>query len=62
MMRIFLFLVLFFDVHVGSGKQSDLSYSTDKIETIREKELYIRDLGYFRLKNFGIMQSKEAYW
>ncbi|KIV60161.1 IS4 family transposase [Aneurinibacillus migulanus] len=52
----------FFDVHVGAGKQSDLNYSADKIKTIREKELYIRDLGYFRLKDFEAMQSKGAYY
>jgi hypothetical protein len=52
----------FFDVHIGPGKQSDQAYGANRISMVHKNQLYIRDLGYFRLQDFRAIQDKQGYY
>lgn len=39
----------FSDVEIEPGKRSDQAYSATRTGMAQKNELYIRDLGYFRL-------------
>ncbi|KIV53652.1 transposase, partial [Aneurinibacillus migulanus] len=42
----------FLQVDVGPGKNSDGLYGIQRTKTVEEKDLCIRDLGYFSLGDF----------
>lgn len=48
----------FSDVKIESGKRSDQAYSEIRTGVTQKNELYIRDLGYFRLQDFKSIQDK----
>ncbi len=52
----------FSDVKIEPGKRSDQAYGATRIDMTQKNELYIRDLGYFRLQDFKSIQDKEGYY
>ncbi len=50
------------DVEIESGQQSDQAYSATRTGMTQKNELYIRDLGYFRLQDFKSIQDKQGYY
>ncbi|WP_416714957.1 transposase, partial [Bacillus cereus] len=49
-------------VKIEPGKQSDQAYGATRTGMIQKNELYIRDLGYFRLQDFKSIQDKQGYY
>ncbi|OFE00318.1 hypothetical protein BWGOE13_09770 [Bacillus mycoides] len=49
----------FLHVYVGEGRKNDKTFGSTSLQTIRPKNLYIRDLGYFDLQN---IHDKGAYY
>ncbi|MEJ9148864.1 IS4 family transposase, partial [Bacillus thuringiensis] len=52
----------FSDVKIEPGKRSDQAYGATRTDMIQKNELYIRDLGYFRLQDFKSIQDKQGYY
>lgn len=52
----------FLNVEVGEGRSSDSKYGEQLADTIRPKDLVLRDLGYFKLENFNIINEKGAFY
>jgi hypothetical protein len=52
----------FLHVDVGPGKQNDKTYGTICLQTVQPKDLCIRDLGYFDLKDLDKVDEKGAYY
>ncbi|PEP39771.1 IS4 family transposase, partial [Bacillus pseudomycoides] len=52
----------FSDVKIESGKRSDQAYGATRTGMAQKNELYIRDLGYFRLQDFKSIQDKQGYY
>ncbi|AIW84397.1 Transposase for insertion sequence element IS231B [Bacillus mycoides] len=52
----------FSDVKIEPGKRSDQAYGATRMDMTQKNELYIRDLGYFRLQDFKSIQDKEGYY
>ncbi len=52
----------FLQVDVGPGKNSDRLYGTQRTKTVEEKELCIRDLGYFSLGDFEEIEERGAFY
>ncbi|MEB9593708.1 IS4 family transposase [Bacillus cereus] len=52
----------FSDVEIEPGKRSDQAYSATRTGMAQKNELYIRDLGYFRLQDFKSIQDKQGYY
>lgn len=52
----------FSDVQIEPGKRSDQAYSANRTNMVQKNELYIRDLGYFRLQDFKSIQDKQGYY
>ncbi|KIV54620.1 hypothetical protein AM501_23290 [Aneurinibacillus migulanus] len=52
----------FLQVDVGPGKNSDGLYSTQRTKTVEEKDLCIRDLGYFSLGDFKEIEERDAFY
>ena len=52
----------FSDVKIEPGKRSDRAYGATRTGMIQKNELYIRDLGYFRLQDFKSIQDKQGYY
>lgn len=52
----------FSDVKIELGKQSDQAYSATRTDMAQKNELYIRDLGYFRLQDFKSIQDRQGYY
>ncbi|MBY7113197.1 IS4 family transposase [Bacillus sp. 17RED48] len=49
----------FLHVYVGEGRENDKTFGSTSLQTIRPKDLYIRDLGYFDLQK---IHDKGAYY
>ncbi len=49
-------------VKIEPGKRSDQAYGATRTGMIQKNELYIRDLGYFRLQDFKSIQDKQGYY
>ncbi|PFJ71578.1 IS4 family transposase, partial [Bacillus cereus] len=49
-------------VKIEPGKRSDQAYGATRTDMIQKNELYIRDLGYFRLQDFKSIQDKQGYY
>ncbi|AJH85811.1 transposase (IS4 family) domain protein [Bacillus cereus G9241] len=47
---------------IEPGKRSDQAYGATRTDMIQKNELYIRDLGYFRLQDFKSIQDKQGYY
>uniref|UniRef100_UPI00048B166C IS4 family transposase n=1 Tax=Ectobacillus panaciterrae TaxID=363872 RepID=UPI00048B166C len=52
----------FLHVDTGPGKQNDRTYGSVCLQTVREKDLCIRDLGYFDLKDLENIDMRGAYY
>ena len=52
----------FLNIDFFSGKDSDCSYSKTLGSTIQKDDLILRDLGYFDLDEFEIINKKSAYY
>ncbi|PGC44394.1 IS4 family transposase, partial [Bacillus toyonensis] len=49
-------------VKIEPGKRSDQAYGATRTGMAQKNELYIRDLGYFRLQDFKSIQDKQGYY
>lgn len=49
----------FLHVYVEEGRENDKIFGSTTLQTIRSKDLYIRDLGYFDLQD---IHDKGAYY
>ncbi|EEM31598.1 IS231-related transposase [Bacillus thuringiensis serovar thuringiensis str. T01001] len=49
-------------MEIEPGKRSDQTYSATRTGIAKKNELYIRDLGYFRLQDFESIQDKQGYY
>lgn len=52
----------FMQVDLGAGKNSDGLYGTERVKTVEENDLCIRDLGYFCIEDFEEMDNRGAYY
>ncbi|MGA5698903.1 IS4 family transposase [Bacillus cereus] len=52
----------FLHVYVGEGRENDKTFGSTSLQTIRPKDLYIRDLGYFDLHDLQKIHDKGAYY
>ncbi|MES5949131.1 IS4 family transposase [Bacillus toyonensis] len=52
----------FLHIHTGPGKQHDRTYGSLCVPTVTANDLYIRDLGYFHLKDLQHIQENKAYY
>ncbi|KXY41073.1 transposase, partial [Bacillus cereus] len=52
----------FLHIHTGPGKQHDRTYGSLCAPTVTANDLFIRDLGYFHLKDLQHIQDKKAYY
>jgi len=52
----------FMQVEVGPGKNSDGSYGTERVKTVEQGDLCIRDLGYFCMDDFREMEQRGAFY
>ena len=52
----------FLNVQPGHGKNHDKTYGTDCLESIEPGNLFLRDLGYFDLRDLQTIHEKEAYY
>ncbi len=52
----------FLNVYSGSGSENDKIYGSFCISDVKEKDLCIRDLGYFDMKDFKQIHNKKAYY
>lgn len=50
------------DLSINSAKISDTKYAMQMVDSVREGDLTIRDLGYFVLDYFKIIQEKGAFF
>ncbi|QXM07444.1 IS4 family transposase [Crassaminicella indica] len=50
----------FMHVDVGPGKENDNTFGSKINETFKERDLALRDLGYFSLKDFKALDDKGA--
>ncbi|WP_080869471.1 transposase [Aneurinibacillus migulanus] len=53
---------IFLQVDVGPGKNSDGLYGIQRTKTVEEKNLCIRDLGYFSLGDFKEIEERGAFY
>ena len=52
----------FLNVQLGPGKNHDKTYGTDCLESLEPGDLFLRDLGYFDLRDLQTIHEKEAYY
>lgn len=52
----------FLHVDTGPGRNNDRTYGSVCLETVQQKDLCIRDLGYLDLNDLAIMDSRGAYY
>ncbi|ACJ78828.1 Transposase for insertion sequence element IS231B [Bacillus cereus BDRD-ST26] len=52
----------FLHVYVGEGRKNDKTFASTSLQTIQQKDLYIRDLGYFDLHDLQKIHDKKAYY
>ncbi|MEI4802828.1 IS4 family transposase [Bacillus sp. FJAT-51639] len=52
----------FLHVYVGEGRENDKTFGSTSLQTIRPKDLYIRDLGYFDLHDLQNIHNKGGYY
>ncbi|MCY9746385.1 IS4 family transposase [Paenibacillus larvae] len=52
----------FVHLHTDHGKLNDKTYGSTCLQHIQPKELFIRDLGYFCLKDLHTIHDQEAYY
>ena len=49
-------------VYIGEGRESDKTFGSTSLQTIRPKDFYIRDLGYCDLHDLQKIHDKGAYY
>ncbi|TCO69238.1 DDE family transposase [Marinisporobacter balticus] len=47
-------------IDVGPGKGNDKTFGNKIADTFKEKDLFLRDLGYFSLKDFKDLDERKA--
>ncbi|MGQ8826799.1 IS4 family transposase [Bacillus sp. NA_146.1] len=52
----------FLHVHVGSGKHNDKTYGSTCLTSLQPHDVFIRDLGYFDLKDLHTISECGAYF
>lgn len=52
----------FLHLYTGHGKENDKTYGTACLNSIAPKDLFIRDLGYFDLRDLNKIQEQQAYY
>lgn len=52
----------FLNVDVGEGRSGDSKYGEYILDTIESGDLILRDLGYFKIENFNVINEKNAYY
>lgn len=52
----------FLNIYSGSGSENDKTYGTFCISDVKEKDLCIRDLGYFDMKDLKQIHNKKAFY
>jgi len=52
----------FLHVYVGEGRENDKTFGSTSLLTIQQKDLYIRNLGYFDLHDLQKMNDEGAYY
>lgn len=52
----------FLHVHVGSGKHNDKTYASTCLTSLQPNDVFIRDLGYFDLKDLHTISECGAYF
>lgn len=52
----------FLNVQLGPGKNNDKTYGTICLKTVKARDLCLRDLGYFDLRDLQAIQDKGAYY
>ena len=52
----------FLNIHTGAGSQNDKTYGSECLKSIQKEDLYIRDLGYFDLKDLHIIEKQGAFF
>lgn len=52
----------FLNVYPGAGSENDKSYGSYCLEEVEERDLCIRDLGYFDMKDFKQIHNKNAFY
>lgn len=48
-------------LHITPGNKNDQSFA-EHLKCVKEKGLYLQDLGYFKLKTFALIMEKQAYF
>ncbi len=51
----------FLDFQVGPGKNTHKTFGTERLDTLRPRELCIRDLGYFSLEDLDQIDQRGIY-
>ncbi|VXC85813.1 transposase (fragment) [Bacillus mycoides] len=52
----------FLNFQVGPGKNNDKTFGTECLDTLRPRDLCIRDLGYFSLEDLDQMDQRGTYY
>ena len=52
----------FMHINVSPGKDNDSTYGSELVKTVEEKDLCIRDLGYFCINDFAEIENRNAYY
>jgi len=52
----------FLNMDVFDGTYNDATYLSKIQKNIQPKDLFLKDLGYFKIDDFKIIQEKEAYY
>lgn len=52
----------FLHLEIQNGRDSDLNYGPSIVDTIQEKDLIIRDLGYLSFKELAEISERKAYY
>jgi hypothetical protein len=52
----------FLHIDVQNGRDSDATYGTSLIDTVKANDLLIQDLGYFSLDNLAKIHARDAYY
>lgn len=52
----------FIHLHTSHGKENDKTYGSACLQDIQQKDVFIRDLGYFCLEDLHTIHEKEAYY
>jgi hypothetical protein len=52
----------FLHIDVQNGRDSDVTYGTSLINTVKPNDLLIQDLGYFSVDNLAKIHDRDAYY